>query len=106
MIYLPFLEPFGLVPLEANACGTAVVGIAEGGLKETIMDDHNGYMVKDFDPNEIGSKIQLFTDNLMFANEMGERARKHVQERWNYETGINNIEAYLASLVGKKRGTA
>ena len=31
MIYLPFLEPFGLVPLEANACGTAVVGIAEGG---------------------------------------------------------------------------
>jgi len=106
MIYLPFLEPFGLAPLEANACGTAVVGIAEGGLKETIMDDHNGYVVSDFNPDKIASKIQLFTDNLMFANEIGERARKYVQERWNYETGINNIEAYLASLVGEKRGNA
>jgi len=106
MIYLPFLEPFGLVPLEANACGTAVVGIAEGGLKETIKDDLNGYTVKDFNPNEIASKIQLFTDDLLFANEIGERARKYVQERWNYETGINNIEAYLASLVGEKRGAA
>jgi glycosyltransferase involved in cell wall biosynthesis len=106
MIYLPFLEPFGLAPLEANACGTAVVGIAEGGLKETIMDDHNGYVVSDFNPDKIASKIQLFTNNLMFANEIGERARKYVQERWNYETGINNIEAYLASLVGEKRGNA
>lgn len=105
MIYLPYLEPFGLVPLEANACGTAVVGIAEGGLKETIMDNHNGYVVRDFNPNEIASQIQKFTDNLIFANEMGQRARKYVQERWNYETGITNIEAYLASLVEEKRGT-
>jgi glycosyltransferase involved in cell wall biosynthesis len=104
MIYLPFLEPFGLAPLEANACGTAVVGIAEGGLKETIFDDHNGFVVRDFNPDEIASKIQLFTDNLMFANEMGERARNYVQERWNYEEGINNIESYLASIVGEKRG--
>ena len=74
-------------------------------MKETIVDDHNGYIVRDFNPSEIASKIQLFTDNLMFANKMGERARKYVQERWNYETGINNIEAFLASLVMKKRGT-
>lgn len=106
MIYLPYLEPFGLATLEANACGTAVVGIAEGGLKETIMDDHNGYVVRDFNPNEIALKIQLFTDNLIFANEMGERARNYVQERWNYEKGITNIEAYLAGLVGEKRGNA
>src|ERR1043166_948550 len=38
MIYTSRLEPFGLAPLEANACGTVVVGIAEGGVKEGISD--------------------------------------------------------------------
>jgi glycosyltransferase involved in cell wall biosynthesis len=102
MVYLPFLEPFGLVPLEANACGTAVVGIAEGGLKETIIDDLNGYLEKDFDPNKIAAKIQLFTDNLAFAEKMGRSAREHVQTKWNYESGIDNIESYLIGLAQKK----
>ncbi len=103
MIYLPFLEPFGLAPLEANACGTAVVGIAEGGLKETIVDGTNGYMVGDFNPDEIASRIQAFTEHLRFANEMGERARKYVLERWNYDKGITNIEAFLAGLAERKK---
>jgi four helix bundle protein len=102
----PKNEVYGLTSQVRRTAVSVASNIAQGGLKETIVDDHNGYMVKDFNPNEIASRIQLFTDNLMFANEMGERARKYVQERWNYETGINNIEAYLASLVGEKRGTA
>jgi glycosyltransferase involved in cell wall biosynthesis len=101
MIYLPFLEPFGLVPLEANACGTAVIGIAEGGLKETIIDDHNGYLVKDFDPNKVASMVELFTDNLAFAEKMGRSAREHVQTKWNYESGIDNIESQLIGLEKK-----
>ena len=103
MIFLPILEPFGLVPLEANACGTAVIGIAEGGLRETIMDNYNGYIINDFNPEEIASRVQLFTDDLSFAEAMGASACKYVQEKWNYDRGIRNIETYLADLVKKKR---
>jgi len=102
MVFLPFPEPFGLVPLEANACSTAVIGIAEGGLRETIANSYNGYIVNDFNPFEIAAKIQLFTDNPSFAEEMGKKARKYVNEKWNYESGITNIEKYLVDL-GKRK---
>src|SRR5215467_693734 len=38
MAYAPRLEPFGMAPLEANACGLPVVAVAEGGIRETIVD--------------------------------------------------------------------
>jgi len=34
MVYSSRLEPFGLAPLEANACGTPVIALAEGGVRE------------------------------------------------------------------------
>src|SRR5207237_104986 len=37
MLYTPRLEPFGYAPLEAGACGTLVVAIAEGGMRESIL---------------------------------------------------------------------
>ena len=43
MVYAPRLEPFGLAPLEANACGLPVVAVAEGGVRETIIDGVNGF---------------------------------------------------------------
>lgn len=37
VIFTPFLE-YGLIPLEANACGKAVIGYGKGGIEETMID--------------------------------------------------------------------
>ena len=42
MLYAPRLEPFGLTPLEANACGVPIVAVAEGGVRETVIDGVTG----------------------------------------------------------------
>jgi glycosyltransferase involved in cell wall biosynthesis len=94
MIYPPRLEPFGLAPLEANACGTTVIGIAEGGVRESICDGHNGYLVESDDPGAWANALGRITPES--AVEMGERARRHVVERWSLERATDNLVAGLS----------
>ena len=44
-VLLPGVEDFGIVPVEAQACGTPVVALAEGGAKETVVDGVTGALV-------------------------------------------------------------
>ena len=42
-------EPFGLVMIEALACGTPVIGFPEGAVSEVVLDGHNGFLVDNED---------------------------------------------------------
>ncbi len=44
-IYLPKDEDFGLSPVESMAAGKPVIGVSEGGLKETIVHEHTGFLL-------------------------------------------------------------
>jgi glycosyltransferase involved in cell wall biosynthesis len=46
VVYAPYLKPFGLIPLEAMACGTPVVGVKEGGVRETVTNNCNGLLTQ------------------------------------------------------------
>jgi len=102
MIYTSRLEPFGLAPLEANACCTPVVGIAEGGVKETVRDGINGYLALNDDAQAMAGLIMKILDDPAAAMEMGVKARRYVEENWHHEFGTDNIENALLSLVGTK----
>ncbi|MGZ7167645.1 MAG: glycosyltransferase [Halobacteriota archaeon] len=45
VVYTPIDEDFGLVPVEAQASGKAVVGVNEGGLRETVRNGETGLLV-------------------------------------------------------------
>jgi glycosyltransferase involved in cell wall biosynthesis len=99
MIYTPLLEPFGYAPLEANACGTAVVGINEGGLRETIHDTVNGTLLSDCCVEQLGQAILSYTADLQYAELMGRRARQYVVEKWSLSEAQKRIESALFSLI-------
>ena len=103
MLYTSRLEPFGLAPLEANACGTPVIGIAEGGAKETIVDGVNGYLVNDDAPELIGEKIVAIMSDKPKLTEFSETCRKHIIARWNIERCASNLERYLYILKDIKK---
>lgn len=107
MVYTSRLEPFGLAPLEANACGTTVVGIAEGGVRESIQEGVNGRLARDDDPRALGELIGRLVDDPRVAVEEGLRARRHVEANWSLRMGTDNIETLLLELAGAgSRGEA
>ena len=54
---LPGEEDFGIVPLEANACGRPVVALARGGATETVIDGETGTLVEDLAPEALADAI-------------------------------------------------
>jgi glycosyltransferase involved in cell wall biosynthesis len=49
-VLLPGVEDFGMVPVEAQACGTPVVALDAGGARETVVDGQTGVLVSDRTP--------------------------------------------------------
>lgn len=101
MLYLPYLEPFGLAPLEANACGTYVVAKAEGGIRESICEGKNGHLIYDLDDVEISRTILKFVCDLNYSRLMGENAFSWVDEKWNWNFMADNIDRSLSEILKK-----
>jgi glycosyltransferase involved in cell wall biosynthesis len=57
VVVLPGEEDFGIVPLEANACGRPVVALGRGGAVETIRPDVNGLLVGASDADAFAAAI-------------------------------------------------
>jgi glycosyltransferase involved in cell wall biosynthesis len=101
MIYTPWLEPFGLAPLEANACGTHVVAIAEGGIRESITNGKNGTLINGYKLDEFAKEITTFTTNTEYALKKGLEARDFVLENWNEKTMAKNIVLEIECVIDK-----
>jgi type III pantothenate kinase len=57
VVSVPWYEPFGIVPLEAMACGVPVVASAVGGMIDTVVDDSTGLHVPPRDPERLAEVL-------------------------------------------------
>lgn len=97
MVYAPRLEPFGLAPLEANACGLPVVAVAEGGVRETVIDGVNGLLVAH--SADLAAAIARLRADPVLAQRLGRQGRALVCERWSLSSAIDRIEQALLSVA-------
>lgn len=93
-VYAPVAEPFGLVPLEAMACGTPVVGVREGGVQESIVDGYTG-LLTERDPRQFGLAVQHLLTRPALVAEYGRNARTYVLENWTWEQSVAQLEWHL-----------
>ncbi|GIF16830.1 glycosyl transferase [Actinoplanes teichomyceticus] len=49
-LLFPVHEDFGIIPVEAQAAGTPIIGLRRGGLLETVIDGETGVLVDGYDP--------------------------------------------------------
>jgi D-inositol-3-phosphate glycosyltransferase len=89
-----YYESFGMVALEAMACGTPVIASEVGGLAYLVQDGVTGFHVPDRAPDELAGKIRLLIDNPPLRAEMSAAAVEHAQSYDWARIADQVLEAY------------
>lgn len=73
-------ESFGMVALEAMACGTPVIASQVGGLAFLVQDGVTGYSIPDQDPEALADCLKKLLGDSSVRGEMGKRAAEYARE--------------------------
>lgn len=88
------LEPMGFVAMEAMACETPVVGVAEGGIREAVQDGLTG-LLTERDPVEFGRAIQTLLNDQTLCRRMGASGREYVLQNRTWNQAYERLEQNL-----------
>lgn len=91
-------EGFGLVYLEAMACGKPVIGGAHGGAPEVIEDGKSGYLVQHGDTEQLATSLEALLVDPQLGHEMGARGRQHVEENFRFNVFAKSLKKILREL--------
>ncbi|BCA56280.1 hypothetical protein W02_34200 [Nitrospira sp. KM1] len=91
LVFVPIMEPFGLVALEAMACGTPVIGVKEAGIREFIIDGVTGMLI-DREVPQIAAAIRTLQHHARLRSEMGRQGAEVVRAHWTWERAADRYE--------------
>lgn len=96
---VPWYEPFGIVPLEAMACGRPVVASAVGGMLDTVVSDRTGLLVPPKQPSLLAEVVaELLADPDRRAR-YGHAGIVRVRSRFTWDhVAEQTLDAYRATL--------
>jgi D-inositol-3-phosphate glycosyltransferase len=95
-----YSESFGLVGLEAQACGRPVVGSGVTGLRSVVRDEVSGYLIDSHDPAMYAERIGRLLDNPELALQMGRRGRLLAQ-RFSWTRTADRLKALFETVAEK-----
>jgi glycosyltransferase involved in cell wall biosynthesis len=85
VVLLPGEEDFGIVPVEAQACGRPVVALARGGALETVVDGRTGVLVPSESAEAMASAIRQVLDHPMDPGDIRHHAETFGRARFEME---------------------
>ncbi|HYO49390.1 MAG TPA: glycosyltransferase [Chloroflexia bacterium] len=86
-------ESFGIVQLEAHACGTPVVCSDLPGVREVNPDGVTGLHARPGDAEDLSRALRLLLANAVLRARLGEQAARLVRERFSVQRMLEGIEA-------------
>jgi D-inositol-3-phosphate glycosyltransferase len=95
-----FYESFGMVALEAMACGTPVIASQVGGLAFLVRDGETGFHVPEGDPAALCDKLTLLLSDHELRERMGDCAAEYAQG-YNWEKIAAQIVDVYEELIRK-----
>ncbi|WP_286930202.1 MULTISPECIES: D-inositol-3-phosphate glycosyltransferase [Aeromicrobium] len=93
-----YSESFGLVAIEAQACGTPVVAAAVGGLTTAVADGVTGTLVDGHDPAAYAAALRPYLADPEFRSDAGAKAVRHAESFGWDVTAERTLDVYAAAL--------
>lgn len=94
-------EPFGLVAIEAMACGTPVVASDVGGLQFTVVPEETGLLTPPKDEVAFGQAIDRILTNPEWRNKLGEAGRRIVESKFSWDGVAYQLSDLYTALIPK-----
>ncbi len=92
-------EPFGLVTLEALACGVPVVATRSGGSREIVRDGSEGLLVPPGDPEALAAALQRLLADHALRERCIRSGRKRVAEHFTLARQVGETEKVYARVL-------
>jgi phosphatidylinositol alpha-1,6-mannosyltransferase len=89
------VEGFGLVFLEAQACGTPVVGTRTGGIPDAVADGDGGWLIEQDDVEALNAILHDLVNNPETLEAMGQKARLRVEREFTWDHYLDRFTAAL-----------
>ncbi|HET8614565.1 MAG TPA: glycosyltransferase [Actinomycetales bacterium] len=99
VLTVPWYEPFGIVPLEAQACGTPVVATAVGGMLDTVVDGLTGAHVPARDPRALAARVRDLLAHEDRLWRMGSQGARRVAARYTWWQVAEETETVYERLL-------
>jgi len=93
-----YADAFGLVYIESMASGLPVIASKLIQTTEIVIDGETGFLVTPGDREELATRIQILIDNPRLGVEMGKKARKVVEEKFDAHKNFQVIESIFKEL--------
>jgi phosphatidylinositol alpha-1,6-mannosyltransferase len=99
-------EGFGLVFLEAGACGKPVIGSAVSGCIDVVADDETGLLVGPGDPAGLSHAIRRLIDDPDLRQRLGTEARRRILTSGGWESVADRISHYYEVAVNSRHNSS
>lgn len=93
----PDVEGFGIVFLEAGACGLPVVGARSGGIPDAVHEGETGLLVPPADPTALSETLARVLTTPDLAARLGQQGRHHAVHEASWDHVADQLWAVLAS---------
>ncbi len=100
---VPWYEPFGIVPLEAMACGRPVVASAVGGIQDTVVDQVTGLLVPPRRPDALAAALRDMLASPTMGAAYGIAGRDRVLARYDWERVATAAAQVYGDVVAARR---
>lgn len=93
-------EALGMVFLEASSCGLPLIGTAQGGIPEILLDEKTGLLMKEKDNSaELAAKILFLLKNPEQTRALGANGRRLMEEHFSWPRIAERLEDLYDSLA-------